>query len=124
MKNELISEFNAEVWAEVAPRVSLGWPSLTKYMVWAQQRPSQKSWKKAQTPSSRSSARRSKQAAEPFGGFDLAVQIAWWLHRHNQLVSQSLVRAFGVVMLEILPDRISHRFFTEQNQAINTLRFQ
>ena len=75
-------------------------------------------------PDSRCSTIRSKQPAESFGGFDLAFQRFRSLHRYNQVVAQSLVRAFGVVMLEILVDSVSKRSLAEQNQSIETLEFQ
>ena len=77
-----------------------------------------------QHPNLRSSAIGSKLAAEPFGGFDLGVQLQRLLSRRNQVVAQSLMRAFSMEVLEVLFGGISHCLFTEQNQSIETLRFQ
>ena len=61
---------------------------------------------------------------EPFGGFDLAVSGYWLIERYNQLVAQSLMRAFSMVVLKILADGIPHRLFAEKNQSIEALRLQ
>jgi len=124
MKISLINQVEVEIWAETGSKFSAIRPNQATNSVWAQQRPNQESWKNPQKANSSSSAIRSKQSAKGFVGFYLAISGCWLIERHNQVVTQSLVRTFFMVMLEILVDRVSHRSLTEQYQSIETFRLQ
>lgn len=50
---------------------------------------------------------RSKQTTKTFGRFDLGVGVGRMLHRHDQLVTQSLITAIGMVMDKELPNSVT-----------------
>ena len=56
----------------------------------------------------------------PLGGLDLAVGGFWLIESYRQLIAQTLVRAFGVLMLKIL-ERNSELGVTIHNQMLLTV---
>ena len=58
----------------------------------------------------------SKQAAEPLATFDLALRLADFLTWINQLIAQSLMVSFSMIMFQELADSRAKRRLAEEDE--------